>query len=227
MEQEVAAYILRIAPRETQAEWRQQSLKRLLSRWESEQPDGYELATTEKMFGGAVGYHISGTEDGRYGHRAGYTFELNLDPQLLDGSDRQETLCREFTNEWIEELQSVIEDQQESTFFTPKEMAVLYAHRNPSVTETKAADALGITVGTYRGKIGRVKDKLSKAHATLETEGVAQTDSDGDWDDEKYPAPLTVIDRVDEDRLPVQAYTNYPVDGTQLHEAPLEQLIRD
>lgn len=224
MEEEIAAYIHKRAPGEKHGEWHQRGLKRVLSRWKTSESEKYNIAIMNQNFASAVGYRITPTALGQYGYDTEFHFEPNLDPHFLEEVPDATSLCKEFYDAWVREIQEVIKEDQESSLFTPKELATLYAYHNPKQNEKKAADALDIKVGTYRGKVGRVKEKLSTARASLALDKPAQVDSEEEWWRDGYSAPLTVIDRVDEGRLPVDAA--HDIIGADIHEWPVNDLIR-
>jgi len=224
MEESIAAYIKRMAPREKQVEWHQKGLKRTLSKWEREHPDLHEIMVTEKAAGGAVGYTIIASEIGQYGYDTNFYFTTDLDVHLIDDIDGAEEMCEAFYEDWVAAIVELIKEDQSASMFSPKELAVLYASRDEYEGEQEAADALGITVGTYRGKLGRVRDKLSEARTTIRLAENAIGTPDDDTKT-RYAAPLTVIDRVEEERLPVDAI--FGLKDLEITETPVELLLRD
>lgn len=226
MEEEVAAFILKRAPGRHKGEWHQKSLKRLLERWAATRPDDYDTVRNTPAFSGVVGYKIYASELGQYGYDTNYRFTPDLDPQFVeDEVENADDLATELYEEWVDELEAVIREDQEASLFTPKELAVLIASRNPRIVEREAADALGITVGTYRGKLGRVKDKLKEARASLDLVTGTDVDDPDDWCGNGYLSPLPVLTRVDEDRLPITAART--IGNEDSDEIPLEMLIYD
>lgn len=225
MEQAIAAYLFRIAPGKKRAEWRQKSLKRTLTQLEVNRPEIHDVAVTERLFSGAVGVSVRGSGTGQYGYLSDYEFSLNLDAEFLTGVSSAESKCRTFAEVWVEKLEDVIESDQKVSPLTAREVGVLYSHRHPTRDEAKAADALGIDIETFRREVDQVEEKIGRTDETLPIEDTLHNESRSEWEGGKYPAPLTVIDRVDERRLPVRARTSMP--SRALHEYSLETLIRD
>lgn len=225
MEESIAAYTIDLAPGDKVAEWHQRSLKHVIEEWGETRPDDYEVAVTKTAFGGAVGYYVRAGDVGPNGSRTEIHFAPNLDPEFLeDDFDDPETLCEDFYEDWVAELQDVIAADQEHSLFTPKEFAAFFAWRHPREKEYEAADALEISVGNYRGKVGSVKEKLVTARSTIELDEIApESVSREEWWGEQPNAPLTVLDRIDERRLPVDAAQRVQVGN--IHNYDLEDLL--
>lgn len=226
MDSRLAAYIMNIAPGEKRAEWHQKGLHRVLKDWKRTRSEWYEFIVDESPVGVAVGYHTYPSSLGENGYDTGFYFSPDLDPHFIERDDNEE-LCTHFYNAWIQQIISVIEEEQRNTLFSPKEFATLIAHRSPYQNEGKAADALGVSVGTYRGKVGRVKRKLDTAKATLSIDSAIDIESKDDWSGPGYAAALSVIDRVSEDRLPIQSLHSSSSDWVNLEDMPVEDLILD
>jgi hypothetical protein len=226
MEEQTAAVTYRVAPGAKPGEWHQKSLRRVLKKWKAARPNDFEKITESDGFGMVVGFNIYPTGTGQYGYDTGFHFEPDIESHLIDdvvGGDLAET----FYSEWVEALQEVIREEQEATMFSSKEFATFFAHRHPTRGEKQNADALDITVGTYRGKVGRVKSKLEEARKTLGLEEICpESDDADDWKRDTHQAPLSVLHRVDEDRLPVTAVSHIDVDGVSLDDFPVDELIR-
>lgn len=226
MDEEIAAYIHRIAPMNNHANWHQQGIKRVLDEWKTSSPTKYDVAVTNRDFGICVGYHIYPDGVGQYNYDTRYHFEPDLDPEVVDELDDPQGLCEAFYEAWVTAIQELIAEAQTASAFTPKELATLYANRNPTVTEARAADALGITVGTYRGKVGRVKEKLEEARATLAFDELTSLNDD-EWHGGGYEAPIYVIDQVEMDRLPVNASGAPREFDRAPNKWPVEKLLRE
>ncbi|ELZ84406.1 hypothetical protein C453_12706 [Haloferax elongans ATCC BAA-1513] len=226
MESSLAAYIMNIAPGKKRAEWHQKGVHRVLRDWAQTRSEWYEFIVDESPVGVAVGYHTYPSGLGENGYDTGYYFAPDLDPQFIERDDSEE-LCTHFFNAWMQQIVSIIKEEQESTLFSPKEFATLIAYRNPYQSERKAADALEVSVGTYRGKVGRVKQKLETAKATLSTDSAINIESKDDWSGSGYAAALNVIDRVPEDRLPIQSVHSTSSDRIKLDDIPVDDLILD
>jgi hypothetical protein len=107
--------------------------------------------------------------------------------------------------------------------FSTKELAVLYGSRHKKYNESRVADNLGISIGTYRGKLGRVREKIETAKRTLELDDYVEEQYGADDSPKSCGAHFSVIERVDEDRLPLD--TVMRVDGVDIQQLPVEELI--
>lgn len=227
MDEEVSAFTYNIAPREKPGEWHQRGLKRALKNWEKNREEDFEVILNSDNFGILIGFNIVPSTTGQYGYDTGLHFKPEIEEQLLDEVEAGH-LAKSFYEDWIEAIQEVIQEEQEKTMFSPKEYATFFAHRHPNRTERQNADALGVTVGTYRGKVGRVRSKLEKARSTLRLEEACpDSGTFEDWKRHTFEAPLSVIHRVDESRLPVNSISRVAVDGVTLDDLPLEEILRE
>lgn len=227
MEEETAAFVYKIAPQEKPGEWSQKALKHVLSDWESTRPEDFDQIIHSENFGMVVGFNIIPGALGQYGYDTDYHFTPDIEEHLLDEVSGGH-LAHEFYSDWTEELQAVIQNAQERTMFSAKEFAVFFAHQHPRRGEKKNADALGVTVGTYRGKVGRVKSKIETAEATLQLSNEYPSDiSYEDWKRHTYEHPLSVLHRVGESELPVNAISYVDNDGITIHDLPLDELLKN
>lgn len=225
MDEAVAAFLTKIVPIEKSAKWNQQSVKRTLDDWGQVCPDDFHMVVNPNQFSMAVGFFVFPSSVGQYGYDTGYCFKPDIEEQLVDGLDSGH-LVEPFYDDWIENLQQIIQENQEKTSFSAKEYATFYAHRNPSWHEARSSDALGISVGTYRGKVGRVKSKLEEARSTLQLEEeLPDSNSDKDWSGGSYGAPFSVLLRVEESRLPINSVWSVKGEGTTLEDLPVDELL--
>ncbi len=236
MDEETAAFIYKIAPRDKPSEWTQRALKRVLTNWKQTRPDDFQTIIESKGFGYIVGFEVVPNDIGQYGYDTDFRFSPDAQTRqhLSSNYDRQldqeegGDLVEAFYTQWINELHEVISDEQEQTMFSAKEFATFFAHRHPNRGERRNADALDIAVGTYRGKVGRIKSKLDTARNTLQLdESYPQQEDYEDWKRETYHCPISVLHRVDTDRLPVDARERYIGDKRVTDEFPVEDLTRE
>lgn len=227
MEQETAAFVYKIAPKDLPGKWRQIGIKRTLDQWETERPDEFESVLDSDDFGYIVGFRITRTGVGQYGYDTGFRFVPDIETEYLEEVEWAH-LVEPFVQDWVQNICESVHETQERTSFSAKEFAAFIAHRNPFRSETQNADALGISVGTYRGKIGRVKNKLNSAQATLDlNDAVTIGDDPDEWVRESFSAPRSVIHRVDEERLPIRAVSGIQHDDIELDDLPVEKLIQE
>lgn len=227
MEEYIAALAWNTAPGEKSSKWHQQSMKRVLSRWEQERQNDLELVLDSQGFNLAVGYYTFPTDVGEYGYDTHLEFRQDTEEHLLDEIEAGH-LVEPFYEDWIETLQEVIQEDQEDTLFSPKEYATFLIHRHPAWHEARAADALDISIGTYRGKVGRVKSKLETARSTVELDEFCSKEKKPEfWEANTHEAALSVIHRVNESRLPVDSITHVSTEGVTLDDLPLDDLLRE
>lgn len=223
MDKETAAVIYRFVPGDKQASLHQRGLKWVLSDWQVERYDDFERVLENQEFEIGVGFQVVSKELGANGYDTGYHFQPEINGDFL-GPELQ-PIAVDFYEDWVRMIRKIIEDDVSGTLFSPKQLAAFYLHRHPKVPESRAADALGVTVGTYRGKVGRVVDKLKQARRTITiSESTEPLESLEDWLHDGYEGPLPVIHHLPESRLPVNA--TRPPEG-YLPEGNVKQFIRD
>lgn len=74
------------------------------------------------------------------------------------------SVAREFTWSFIGHVYDGIKSMQEETIFSPREFVALIL--DAEMSEQRAAHIMDISVGNYRGKKGKVSEKLEKAEST-------------------------------------------------------------
>lgn len=82
---------------------------------------------------------------------------------------------------------------------------------------------MGISVGTYRGKLGRVRAKTETPKRTLELDEYLEDEYGADGSYKSCGAHFSVIERVDEERLPLD--TVMSVEGVDIQDMPVEERI--
>lgn len=227
MDESIAAFTYKIAPPNKAGEWHQRSLKRVLSKWGRDRPNDLETILNSDGFGVAVGVRVFPSNVGQYGYDTGLRFKPDIEKYMLSdiqGGD----LVKPFYEDWVRSIQDVIREDQEQTMFSAKEFATFFAHRNPANSEARNADALEISIGTYRGKVGRIKSKLKEANATVRLAGIAPESGKSDaWNQKSYQAPLSVLHRVDESRLPINSISSVTTEGVTVDDLPIDELIKE
>ncbi|ELZ05713.1 hypothetical protein C480_09960 [Natrialba aegyptia DSM 13077] len=106
---------------------------------------------------------------GQYGWDTGFELSVEIDDELLSQVDVSDTYLKsleQFVSAVQDELVAVVESEQEQSQFSSKEFAALMLYKREMVSENEAADALDVTVGTYRGKLGRIREKIAAAELT-------------------------------------------------------------
>lgn len=227
MDEETAAFCQKIAPKDKRAEWHQRGVKRVLLDWKVNRPDDFDLIVDGTGFGMLVGYNIYPSEIGQYGYDTGFHFSADIETEFVDDVPGGH-LAEEFYTEWVSAIQTVIEEEQQQSIFSPKEFATFFGYRHPRQSEQQNADALRITVGTFRGKVGRVKSKIETVQQTQSLLDATPVDVTGkEWSLGSYNAPFSVIDRVDEERLPLDTVDRVATKGISIDDLPVDELIID
>lgn len=225
MEEYVAALTWRTAPGKQTAKWHQQSMKRVFDRWEQSHSDDLDLIFNSQDFTGAAGFHLTPTEIGQYGYGKRLQFKQDSIDESFGEFDTSH-LVKPFYDDWMVALQEVIQEDQEATLFSPKEYAAFFTYRHPRWHEPRAADALDITVGTYRGKVGRIKSKIESARATVELDESCSEEKPPEfWRQDSHRAALSVIHRVEESRLPINSLTLARNEHIDIDNLPLDKLM--
>lgn len=224
MDEHHAAVLMEVAPREKRAEWHQKSIKRCLEYWSEERPEDYHQVVGSDDFGMLVGFQARGTTTGRYSYDAEFEFTPNFTSRELapDVDEKDWALVKPFFEDWIECLIETVEEDQSASLLTAKELIAFFGSQHPKYNEKRIADALGVTVGTYRGKVGRAREKIEAARHTA---ALADSAEESDHELGSYQAPFTVLNRVDESRLPVDAASRFM--GEDIRDVPVDMLIRD
>lgn len=224
MDTELCALLMKAAPPEKHAEWHQKTLRRAIQKWAEERPADYEMVINNGGFQGLVGYHIRPDGLGQYGHDTGFHFIPDIPEDIAREIEGGE-LAQPFYEEWINMFPKLFEEIQSDTMFSEKEFATLFLWKNPNWQEKAAADALSVTVGTYRGKVGRVREKITQARRTLDFADVFPGEDSGEeWQKlVNYSAPFYVVQNCDDDDLPVNGAG--PSNG-DIRKYPVEMLIR-
>lgn len=221
MEEQTAAFIMKVAPFYKRAEYSQRGVKRVLEHWREADYEKFRIAINNRDLGVAAGFMIAPETTGEYGYDTGLHFTTDSTP---DGVDEEALeIADEFYELWIGYIQDVIEESANQTLFSPKELAVLYGSRHKKYNESRVADNLGISIGTYRGKLGRVREKIETAKQTLELDEYVEDQYGADGSYKSCGAHFSVIERVDEDRLPLDTVMH--VNGVDIQQMPVEKLI--
>jgi len=74
-------------------------------------------------------------------------------------------LALAFGKDYIEAVRAEIRALQEDTILSPREFVAIVLYYQ--VPEERAAGEMGISVGNYRGKIGKVSEKRDRSEATM------------------------------------------------------------
>jgi hypothetical protein len=158
-----AAVIMYFVPTPIRAMWHEAAITRAERDLERTQPDTWETILNDKGdYGFAIELVYLGDEVGQYGHETNYHVRSRLDDDVLeaDGVDIDPAIAKEFASRWAEQVIDVLQEVEDDTMFSSRELATLVTMHG--CNEQRAADALGVSVGTYRGKKGRVAEKFRR-----------------------------------------------------------------
>lgn len=206
MESEIAAVAYKHGPSERQTTWKQQAIGRVLERWEDDRPTDFERVIYEYDTNWLIDIRVRTNGLGEYGWDTGFELSVEIDEELIeqvDVTDEYLESLKRFAAAIETELLDVIAEEQERSQFSSKEFAALMLYKKEMVNERRAADALGVTVGTYRGKLGRIRDKIEAAKLTQELVGELEEDNRRVRESESYRAYGDMIDIYECDEYPV------------------------
>lgn len=194
MDEATAAVVIDFCPWELKTMWTGTALNRAENRLNAEQPETYQAILNDATdYGVAIEYDARGSDVGQYGHATNYQLLPAVDEEIIEheNTDLDPEIARMLAETWADEIIDVVTEAQESTPLSAKQFATLITSNDPNCSEKEAADAMGISVGNYRGKVGDVKDKqerceegeildrLSKQHSS----GFKAVDREiGDWE---------------------------------------------
>jgi len=162
MDEESMAVALDYAPRQLQIIWTTTALTRAEESFRQKlKGDWEEIIEHAEDVEMIVEYRAQGTDVGPNGYQTNYELSGHIDHNVLeqDNVDITERTVSHFADTWARKIVEVIGETQAETTLSEKEFAGFVTMKNESCSEPEAADALGITVGTYRGKKGRIKSK--------------------------------------------------------------------
>lgn len=206
MSNELLAAAYEVAPEALCMKWRQQALWRAIQT-DATGSSGLTGSDIEEIKG-YVGIVCSPNEVGQYGYDAAHRLETNIDLELIRDTTIDADDALTFNEMWVNQLRDVIQEEQERSVFSPKEFVTYLSGKNPHHSERMIADALGVTVGTIRGKRGRIDDKLSKAALTMKLDAqIEQLPSEKAVDFQYHPAVLATVDEAD---LPITSVERTP-----------------
>ena len=197
------------APHPLTAKWNQTALKRVRDRWKEERPTEYETLLTvcdgERYPFLFIDIDNMWEKDGPNGYPTDFYLRFSIDDEFINLDDFEERgidhVAEAFASEWVDEIVSVVESGCPESLST-REYLVYTAYRE--TPERKVADAFGVSVGTVRGTVGRVRKKIDKARTLLDYE-----DSLGhfaDLDQSTFGLSQDVMDTVSDEELPVQSF---------------------
>lgn len=162
MDEESVAVSMDFVPFAVRSMWAEAGLTRAEKELEIDHPSKYrEIVEHAEDYGVAVEYRTRGTDIGQYGYDTAYRLEPVVDDHVVENAAPhvERDLAKLLAETWTENIVEVVSEAQEATTLSTREFATLILSNNETVSEKQGADALGIAVGTYRGKKGRIKEK--------------------------------------------------------------------
>lgn len=162
MEESSAAIAMEFAPFALRSMWSETALTRIERYLKADRPSDYNrICESPEDYGMAIEFHPRGTEVGQYGYDTNFQLVPDVDDHVVeaDGVEIDHDLAEEMAELWVGQIVKVVEEAQSATTLSEKEFVTLITMNNDSCIESRAADALGVSVGTYRGKKGRIKEK--------------------------------------------------------------------
>jgi hypothetical protein len=154
-----AAVAVHFAPPHLRAAWSDTALTRAEREFMNNRGAEWEhINQYNNDFGMAVEWATDSDSRGQYGYDTEFKIVGSIDKSVLEQVEIKENVARQLTEAWVSHLYEVVEETQESTTLSAKEFATAILMED-TCSEQEAADALGVTVGTYRGKKGRISEK--------------------------------------------------------------------
>lgn len=167
MDEELVAAALKLAPNTLTGDLSSTALARAAEQFRTRQTKEYKsLNENGGEYFMAVDYMIVPEETGENGYDSNFTLRPYTKDPITDEPTVEQELADNLAKEYVYQVQKVVTEYQESTLYSPKEFVTAVA----DATEPKIADALGVTVGTVRGKKGRIEEKKKESRQTLAIE---------------------------------------------------------
>jgi len=169
MDNETAAVGYDHAPDHYRLLWKQQALGETLDEWHESRHNDFETIVYNRHSPLLIDIKTRPNATGQYGYDTNFELSLEIDQEIVDQitvDDSFLDLIAEFATDAQERMVELITTTQEASQFSAKEFAAVMLYQKEMVNEHRAADALGVTTGTYWGKVGRIKDKIEAAKLT-------------------------------------------------------------
>ena len=169
MDTATLAVIYKHAPKHFQIEWKQQALGETLDEWHESRPDDFETLIYNRHSPMLIDIRTVPQTTGQYGYDTDFELSLDIDQDIVDQIEADDSyleLVEEFATATESRLAEIITTIQQDSQFSTKEFAAWMLYQKEMVGEYRAADALGVTTGTYWGKVGRIKEKIEAAKLT-------------------------------------------------------------
>lgn len=207
MDSELVAVALTYGPSEQITTWKQRAMGNVLERWEVERSADFERVLYSQDTGYLIDIHPQCNGLGQYGWDSDFTLDVGVDEDLLEQTDNgdgyQESLYA-YANALEDELCTVVTETQERSQFSPKEFVAFLLYQRDDIGERQAADALDVTVGTYRGKLGRIREKIEAARLTMELMDVTESENERRSEGRGYRSYGNLMDVFDADEYPAE-----------------------
>lgn len=208
MDSELIAVTYRHAPAERKTIWKQRAIAAVLEDWEENHATDFERVFYTHDTAWLIDFCVRSDGLGQYGWDTGFELSVEVDEELLDQVDTSEeyvAALERFAAALEDELLQVVEREQEASQFSPKEFPALMLYKKEMVDEARAADALDVAIGTYRGKLGRIRDKIGEAKLTLELIGELESHNDRVRESEGYHSYGDLVAIHDSEEYPVDS----------------------
>jgi len=207
MDSELVAVALTYAPSEQNAIWKHEAMNNVLERWEADRPDAFERVFYCHDTGYLIEIKPRCTDLGQYGWDTDYVLEVGVDESLLESIEttaEYRQALRDYADALEDELCAVVSETQERSQFSPKEFVAFLLYQRGEIGERQAADALGIAVGTYRGKLGRIRNKIDAAWLTMDLMDKSEAEQTAGPRERTYQATGDLVDIYEADEYPAE-----------------------
>lgn len=182
MDNEAAAVVMDFVPYTLKTMWPETALTRTEIQFREQRPDDFQhIQENADDFGVAIEWEAAGDTVGQYGYDTNYQLKGKVDKNVIEAESVEvdEEIALQFSDLWADNITQVISEAQERTTLSAREFATLITSNNPICNERRAADALGVTVGTYRGKKGRIAEKREECSETSVLDRVSKMHREG------------------------------------------------
>lgn len=194
------------APQPLQSKWNQLAYVKTYRSWYNDRRqdlkiviDQAEIDSNPFVF---IDIDSKATSVGPNGHFSDFILDYSIDPEFLvddfDTNRDAEALVTQYAEDYIERMKSVVvESCPDNLSF--KEYGVWVASKH--YTESQVADAFGVSVGTVRGKMGRVREKIEAANQLIRHNDELEYYADLDQSD--FGITPQIAAEIEENELPI------------------------
>jgi hypothetical protein len=197
------------APNALRTKWNQMAFKKTHEHWSEHNSNEYRgmqsLTREDGLISVWMVFRIINHPDGigDYGRDKGFRLDYTLDRHHLVDENIESKSLERFGEDLLNNIYESIEEDCPD-MLSMKEYMVYTCYQ--TATERDIADAFDIDIGTVRGKIGRVRDKISSARNLYNFS--EDIDKYNRIDRNKYVITPEAAEMVSEEELPIATTSN-------------------